>query len=190
MLDWTGERFIPGVGAEIAYEHYGRYLLASRFVASKRVLDMPSGEGFGSFLLAQTARSVVGIDIDEKSLTHARSCYVHPGLEFYLGDMTKDIAFPDGSFDIITCFEGIEHIDQESQQKAISEFKRLLTPDGMLFMSTPNRLVYSDAQNYHNPYHIHEFCFEEFCEFLSRIFPHISLLGQMSITGGLIASLD
>src|SRR2546428_12487485 len=115
MLDWTGERFIPGVGAEIAYEHYGRYLFASRFVASKRVLDMPSGGGFGSFLLAQTARSVAGMDMDEQSLHHARTRYHHPALDFQWGDMAEAIAFPDGSFHVITCFEGIVHTDQKEQ---------------------------------------------------------------------------
>ena len=190
MLDWTGERFIPGVGAEIAYEHYGRYLFASRFVTSKQVLDMPSGEGFGSFLLAQTARSVVGMDIDEQSLNHARTRYPHPTLDFRLGDMSETIAFPDGSFDIITCFEGIEHIDQTGQNKVIHEFKRLLTIGGILFISTPNRWVYTDNPNHHNPFHIHEFYAEEFREFLSPVFPHISLLGQIAITGGLIAPLD
>ena len=190
MLDWTGERFIPGVGAEIAYEHYGRYLLASRFTASKQVLDMPAGEGFGSFLLAQTARSVVGMDIDEQSLNHARTRYPHPTLDFQLGNMSEAIAFPDESFDIITCFEGIEHIDQTGQNKVIREFKRLLTTRGILFISTPNKAVYTDNPNHHNPYHIHEFYAEEFREFLSPVFPHISLLGQISITGGLIATLD
>src|SRR5207249_3212527 len=142
-----------------------------------RVLDMPSGEGFGSFLLAQTARSVVGMDLDEKSLQHARTRYHHPALHFQWGDMSETLSFPDGSFDVITCFEGIEHIDQTAQYKIIREFKRLLATGGMLFMSTPNRLIYTESQNQHNPYHIHEFYFEEFREFLSSIFSHISLLG-------------
>src|SRR5262249_17386087 len=155
------------------------YLFASRFVAAKQVLDMPSGEGFGSFLLAQTARSVVGIDIDEQSLQHARTRYQHPALDFKQGDMAEAIAFPDARFDCITCFEGIEQSDQAGQQKVIQEFKRLLAAGGMLFISTPNKAVYTDVPNYHNPYHIHEFYFEEFREFLSSVFPHIRLLGQM-----------
>src|SRR5262249_14247439 len=106
------------------------------------------------------------------------------------GDMTATLAFPDGSFDVITCFEGIEHIDQRGQQQVIREFKRLLAPGGMLFISTPNKAVCTDAPNYHNPYHIHEFYFEEFCEFLSSIFPRMRLLGQMAITGGLIGALE
>jgi O-antigen biosynthesis protein len=190
MLDWTGERFIPGVGAEIAYEHYGRYLLASRFVDSKRILDIPCGEGFGSFLLAQRACAVIGMDIDENSLNHARARYHDSVLNFQWADMTKDLPFPDGSFDIITCFEGIEHIGQKGQYKAINEFKRLLASNGMLLISTPNKLLYTDAKDQHNPYHIHEFYAKEFQELLSHVFPYITLLGQMSITGGLIASLD
>jgi hypothetical protein len=41
MLAWTGERFVPGAAeAELAYEHYIRYLLAQRLAAGRTVLDL------------------------------------------------------------------------------------------------------------------------------------------------------
>ncbi len=57
MLEWTGERFIPGTGStELAYEHFTRYLFAARLVAGKKVLDIGCGEGYGACLLSQSAR--------------------------------------------------------------------------------------------------------------------------------------
>ena len=74
MIEWTGERYVPGMeGAEIGYEHLHRYAFATQFVRNKRVLDLASGEGYGSNLLAKTAKQVVGIDIDEQAVRHAIS---------------------------------------------------------------------------------------------------------------------
>src|SRR5438034_11094846 len=68
MLEWTGERYVPWMeGAEIGYEHLHRYAFATQFVRNKRVLDLASGEGYGSNLLAKTAKQVVGVDIDEQT---------------------------------------------------------------------------------------------------------------------------
>ena len=55
----------------LTYERWHRYLYVSQFVEGKRVLDLASGEGFGSNLLAKTAQCVVGIDVDEAAIAHA-----------------------------------------------------------------------------------------------------------------------
>src|SRR5437762_11235071 len=74
-LTFTGERFLPDCAGEIAYEHWHRYAFARRFAAGKQVLDAACGEGYGSALLATVAHSVVGVDIDATSISHASSRY-------------------------------------------------------------------------------------------------------------------
>jgi glycosyltransferase involved in cell wall biosynthesis len=64
-LLWTGERHVPEITGEIQLEHLHRYLLAAEYAEDKDVLDIACGEGFGSVILAKTARSVVGVDIFE-----------------------------------------------------------------------------------------------------------------------------
>jgi 2-polyprenyl-3-methyl-5-hydroxy-6-metoxy-1,4-benzoquinol methylase len=78
LLEWTGERYLPWLEeAAIGYEHLHRYAYATQFVQNKRVLDLACGEGYGSCFLAKTAESVVGIDIDERAIKHARkSCKI------------------------------------------------------------------------------------------------------------------
>ena len=56
---FTGERFLPGVPGEIAYEHCHRYAFARRFVAGARVLDAACGEGYGAALLAGVAATAL-----------------------------------------------------------------------------------------------------------------------------------
>ena len=111
MLEWTGERYIPGEGGpEIFYEHAHRYLFARSLVAGRDVLDLASGEGYGSSWLATTATTVQGIDIEPDAVEHARERYGHlPGVTFSVGDIL-DVPFPDASFDVVVCFEAIEPV--------------------------------------------------------------------------------
>src|SRR5437773_11714026 len=112
MLEWTGERFLPWVKeSTIAYEHLHRYAYAATLVKNKRVLDLASGEGYGSAMLAAAASSVVGVDIDENSIRHATAKYADANLQFVSGSITKVPITDDHSFDIVVCFEAIEHIE-------------------------------------------------------------------------------
>lgn len=61
-MQFDGERYTSGVEGPIQREHYHRYLFALRYCVDKNVLDAASGEGYGSFLLGQVARSVVGVE--------------------------------------------------------------------------------------------------------------------------------
>ena len=76
MLEWTGERFLPWRNdPTLAYEHLHRYFYAAEFARGKNVLDLASGEGYGTNLLAQVAQRVVGVDIAAEAIEHATERY-------------------------------------------------------------------------------------------------------------------
>lgn len=179
MLDFTGERFMTTIDSpEIAYEHWHRYIWLQQFVAGKRVLDIACGEGYGSRLMADVAESVVGIDISEETITYAASKYIRSNLAFYSGSAAAIPLEGHALFDVVVSFETIEHLDQDSQHKFMQEVKRLLRPDGVFFVSTPNKLLYSDIPNYRNEFHIKEFYPQEFVTFLKPAFDHVHVVGQ------------
>jgi 2-polyprenyl-3-methyl-5-hydroxy-6-metoxy-1,4-benzoquinol methylase len=62
-------------------------------------------------------------------------------------------------FDLIACFEGIEHISE--RERFLCEVKRLLKNDGLFIGSTPNKLVHSDEPGLHNPFHQKKLNFNE-----------------------------
>src|SRR5262245_17277167 len=137
MLEWTGERFLPWLAeSAIAYEHLHRYAYAASLVAGKRVLDLASGEGYGSKMLAESASLVIGVDIDENCVRHATARYGSGTLHFVSGSITA-IPIHGDPFDVIVCFEAIEHI--EDQERLLAEVQRLLRPDGIFIVSTPNK---------------------------------------------------
>jgi 2-polyprenyl-3-methyl-5-hydroxy-6-metoxy-1,4-benzoquinol methylase len=74
-LESTGERFMPEIPGNIYLEHMHRYLLTAPLVKGARVLDIASGEGFGSNILAQSAAEVIGVDISEAAILNARAKY-------------------------------------------------------------------------------------------------------------------
>ena len=186
MLEWTGERYLPFVdpkitGAEIHYEHLHRYAFASQFVEGKDVLDLASGEGYGSCILSKNANRVVGVEIDQDAVAHARSKYIKHNLEFEQGSILEIPIEGRDVFDVIVCFEAIEHVGDHN--KLLSEVKRLLKGDGLFIVSTPNKKVYSDDPGYKNPYHVNELYFDEFKYLLSTYFSNIYFLGQRVYAG-------
>ena len=189
MISWTGERFIPGHGGtQLRYEHMHRYAMAQSLVEGCRVLDYGSGEGYGTATLASRAASVTGVDIDPAAIAHAQAKYeTIPNITFEtLAD--HRLPYSDGSFDVITCFEVIEHVPDPAL--VIEEIARLLSKDGLLLISTPNKAEYSDKNNYQNEYHLKEFYIEEFRDFLRQHFANVHFLGQRLISTSLFWTMD
>jgi 2-polyprenyl-3-methyl-5-hydroxy-6-metoxy-1,4-benzoquinol methylase len=174
--DQPVERFDPDSfrGELVEAEHLARYRWAAGAVAGREVLDAGCGEGYGARLLAELggARRCVGIDIDERTIAAARETYGNgEALEFEAGDVTR-LPFEDASFDVVTCFETVEHVS--AQRDAVAELARVLRPGGLLLISSPNRGVYPPG----NPFHERELTAAEFEALLKESFAHVRLMRQ------------
>lgn len=183
-LPWTGERFVPSLQGENALEHLHRYALANLLASGKRVLDIACGEGYGAHLLAEKAISVVGVDLDTTAITHARAKYSLPNLEFIQGDCAS-LPLHDASVDLVVSFETLEH--HAEHEAMMSELRRVLSPTGMLLISTPDRRHYSDERNFVNSFHVRELYADEFRQLILRYFPHADFYGQRIVYGSLVA---
>jgi GT2 family glycosyltransferase/ubiquinone/menaquinone biosynthesis C-methylase UbiE/glycosyltransferase involved in cell wall biosynthesis len=186
-VEFTGERFVPSISGEIRHEHLHRYAFSLAFVRGKNVLDVACGEGYGSAMLAAHARHVVGADIVDAVVEEARTTYAgRPNLEFVHGDVAA-LPFADRSFDVVVSFETIEHHARHDEM--LSECARVLRPDGLLILSSPNKKVYSDDAGYHNEFHVKELYFDDLDALLKRHFRHVKYLGQRLATGSAIYAL-
>jgi GT2 family glycosyltransferase/SAM-dependent methyltransferase len=187
-VEWTGERFIPWMeGSQIHYEHLHRYMFAKTLTIEKEVLDLACGEGYGSYILSETAKKVIGIDSDEETIRHATSKYFLHNLTFICGHMEKIPIKGKNLFDSVVCFEAIEHTDKH--EETLSEIKRVLREDGFLIISTPNKVEYRKAEE-KNPYHLKEMDLYEFLELLKRYFRYVVLFGQRVYAGSYIWKLQ
>lgn len=184
-LQFTGERYMPEITGNIFLEHMHRYFLVARLVTGKAVLDIACGEGFGSNVLSGTAASVIGVDIAEEAVLHARSKYKSDRLSFKVGSVTA-IPLLDASVDVVVSFETIEHISEHEEM--LKEVKRVLRPGGMFVVSTPDKLTYTDATGQINPFHVKELYRGEFESLIASHFKHFRLHGQKIGFGSIIAT--
>jgi SAM-dependent methyltransferase len=169
----TGERFEPIAmhGQIIEAEHLARYAWAAQFAPGKRVLDAACGLAYGTaILLAAGAEEVVGIDLDADVIAKV-SAAAAPNSKFDVGDL-RDLPYPDHKFDLVTCFESIEHVSDP--EVVLDELHRVLHPTGLLVLSTPNRDVYTPG----NPFHMRELTPNELEEELSNRFGSVRLRRQ------------
>ena len=174
---------MPEVHGSIELEHQHRYLLACQVAAGKCVLDIASGEGYGSAMLAKVAAKVTGVDISEEAVLHAHHKYKAENLEFFIGSCAA-IPLATASVDVVVSFETIEHHDEH--EAMMREIKRVLRPGGVLVISSPDKLEFTDRPNQHNPHHVKELYKEEFKSLLEAHFTHQQMYGQKIIFGSAI----
>jgi ubiquinone/menaquinone biosynthesis C-methylase UbiE len=175
-LPFTGERFVPGAPGEIWYEHWHRYHFAAPIAAGRDVLDVACGAGYGSALLARTAARVTGADLSQAAIEHARLRYASlANLDFRRADCAA-LPFADASFDVVVSFETIEHIP--AQDAFLDEIRRVLRPDGVVVLSCPNKVEYTDKRGVINEFHVRELYRDELVALLAPRFPHCRWYGQ------------
>jgi ubiquinone/menaquinone biosynthesis C-methylase UbiE len=170
---------VPEVTDGITFwEHVHRYAFGCRFVAKKRVLDIACGEGFGSAALQKAgAAQVIGIDISDSACLHARTKY---GVDARPGT-AEQIPLPDGTVDVVVSFETIEHVP--NPERFLDECVRVLTPGGMLVISTPNKGIYCLGASA-NPHHCSEMTEKEFSTALHARFSKVKLYTQHPYSAG------
>jgi len=190
MAEFSGERVIPGkVDVDLWNEHLSRYLFASRLCRFKKVIDLGCGSGYGSAELAKKAESVVGVDVSEEAVAEAKVQYTAANLQFQVASL-EQLPFADGSFQLAVCFEVIEHLTE--YRTLLEEARRVLAPGGQLVISTPNIKFYAESRklNGPNPFHEHEFAYEEFRAVLGEFFEHQTFFVQNHASGLVFLPLE
>ena len=108
------------------------------------ILDAGCGSGRNLEWLARFG-SVTGLELSEDSLEYARGRRVGS----IVAGSLEEIPLADQSFDLVTSFDVIEHVDD---RRALREIHRVLRPGGRLFVSVPAYpFLWSehDALNHH-----------------------------------------
>lgn len=179
----SGERLVLDASdPDLRNEHLARYCFAEPLARGRRVLDVGCGEGYGTARLVGESAAVYGLDNSEQAISRARAnC---PDVVLVRGDCAK-LPFADASLDLVTAFEVIEHL--EDWGEFINETARVLDASGAFVVSTPNRDYYQTTRDEPNPFHVHEFAYEEFHAALMAAFPHCTVflenhVGAVSIS--------
>ena len=141
---WDENSFlnILETGIQPLRSEYVRKCLDKANIQSPASLDIGCGGGIIAEDLAKISQSVTGVDISVASLDTARNHAQLNGLDInYLEAYAEDLPFEDNTFDLITCCDVLEHVNDVP--KVISEIARVLRPGGVFVYDTVNRTVMS-----------------------------------------------
>lgn len=185
--NWTGERLETYIYSKDSIDHLHRYSLVSNYVQDKIVLDIASGEGYGSNIISDKAAFVYGVDIDAKSIQEAQLKYKKDNLKFLVGS-TSSIPLEDHAVDVVVSFETIEHHDEHIEM--MNEIRRVLRPNGLLIISTPDKKNYTEKRNFVNKFHVKELYKHEFFDLIAQNFNSIQMLTQKYVNGNSIIQED
>ena len=153
---------------EIIANHRGRYGLVSAFCKPGiKVLDFPCGSGYGREVLSPSKVDYEGRDIDKATIEY---CKITQGPTFLVDDLGSP-HLEERHYNLIACIEGIEHIDQDKQDRAVKHLRDALDSDGILVITSPER-----QETITNPYHKWEFKREEFRLLLEKYFKNVQIL--------------
>ena len=177
----TSERITPGRQVSLR-QHvlYLRHLFAYEYAKSQiprqaRVVEVGCGDGYGVEILSRHVDRMVGLDVDERVVQHATKRYASENCSFRVYDGVR-IPFPDGSFDAALSFQVIEHVEDDSQY--VAEIRRVLVSSGVLYLTTPNRLLRVAAgKKPWNPYHLREYIAPELDAVLRPVFAEVQIHG-------------
>lgn len=125
-----------------------RYDLALRFLPASlmgmKCLDYGGGDGVMATLMAERGAEVTVFDLSEIALAYARDA--DPRLYTLQGRTFLDV--PDGSFDVVTMLETLEHIPDHEEMRALAEIQRVLSPEGSLVLSVPTTKLRVSKKHY------------------------------------------
>lgn len=167
-MKFTGERIIIDDSTKVMKEdHLNRYLFLKKFIKKNdKVIDIACGTGYGTKIISELTKDIIGVDISEEAISYARSSYRSIEKNFIVGDASNYTH--NHKFDIVASFETIEHI--KNYKEVIKNYNRLLINEGLLFVSSPNRSIKSPndklSDKPRNKFHTQEFTISELSNFL------------------------
>lgn len=161
-LEPSGERVIEdayrnSLGGYVIYlMHMASYRFARNYCAGLRVLDLGCGSGYGAATLADTAGSMVAVDVSSEAIAFASARYLAPNLSFQQIDVDGPLPFADQEFDVVLSFQVIEHVADEAAY--LREARRVLRTGGVMIIATPDRtLRLLPLQKPWNRWHLREY---------------------------------
>jgi SAM-dependent methyltransferase len=167
----TGERLDDASAlyrADLA-RHRAAYRFAEAHARPGLAADLGCGTGYGTAELAAAGWRVVGLD-RVAPVARVRGS----AARFVRGDLER-LPLAARGFDVVTSFQVIEHL--ADPRPYLEQIARILAPEGVLLLSTPNRLQ-SDGEN---PYHLHEYEAAELADVLAGHFASVEMCGVHAV---------
>ncbi len=100
-------------------------------------LNLGTGEGDYDRMVASHCAHLIGCDVNEEDLAHARILNSSVANLQYELNNALDLSYAENSFDLLVSCEVIEHVGQP--EKMVQEMARVIRPGGYAIMTFPSR---------------------------------------------------
>ncbi len=140
----------PNVPIVVIREHLIRYVLALDSIPKKDVLDIACGSEYGMYLMSYFAKSVSGYDYSEEAINEAKKFPYQCDCCLEIRNLEEDKSLSNHKhekFDVITCFETIEHV--KNPEILLKNMKEVTKKGGIVYISTANDLKKTDKNKWH-----------------------------------------
>lgn len=118
-------------------ERLKKYMTVDGGRSTVNGLNLGTGEGDYDRMVAAYCTQLIGCDVNEEDLAHARVLNADVQNLRYEPNNALDLTYPDNHFDLIVSCEVIEHVGQPAQM--IREMYRVMKPGGVAIMTFPSR---------------------------------------------------
>ena len=105
-------------------------------LAGAQVLELGCGKADKTRLMAQSAASVLALEVDATQLAANRAAAAPANIRFEYGG-AEAIPAADDSIDIVTMFKSLHHVPTDLMDAALAEIRRVLKPGGLAYISEP-----------------------------------------------------
>lgn len=180
-LKKTVERIVPkDFKSREEYLLYLRHVFAyeqlkSGVKKSDNILEIGFGEGYGTHLIAKNVQSIIGLDVNKKTVNYANKKYGAANCTFRQYEGNK-LPFENNCFDKVITYQVIEHIEDDEQ--FLLEIQRVTKNGGKVLLTTPNRIYRLDSgQEPWNPFHVREYSSEQLETLMNKIFSEVNIYG-------------
>lgn len=133
-LQYIHERLVSHFGADRRTRHV---------LEGRKALDIGCGAGLVTEPLARMGAETWGLDASPEVIEVAKRHADEQGLaiSYHTGELAEFATGRAGEFDLVTCLEVIEHV--QDRVHFLATIRRILKPGGLLIYSTPNRTALS-----------------------------------------------
>jgi SAM-dependent methyltransferase len=138
----------PFLFAETIYGHRQRLdWIRGHLRPNDRVVEFGCGTGrLIAMPLLGWGYDVVGVDLDEASITHGREMLERAGLEPE-ALVVSDLREAPGDFDVVVASEVLEHLSDDDLQSSLAAAREKLRPGGRLLVTVPNGYSEFELEN-------------------------------------------
>lgn len=153
-----------------------RYKFAAKIAcAGSDVLELGCSEGIGTAILAESARSYTGVDLDTEAIGAARQNWDQSAIRFIEDDFLGKAY---GKFDSVVSLDVIEHIPFVHEDEFFETLVKNLTDEGVVVIGTPNQSASVHASAASREGHINLYSAERFRHTMERFFHSVFLFGM------------